>query len=165
MTMAIGDEIIRERLDLREQTLSQQSDTLDVKASILLVAVTFLAGHSMYLLEKNIGQFIRYDQFLSVLLQVAAGITLAFHLRVRGYSGETSEELPEWRDEVVKAFGSLNVGQVEEALNEGLIKRAKERVKIAKEINDRKTGCLELAYKITLAAFVCNLAAAAALLL
>jgi hypothetical protein len=162
--MALCDDTIRERLDLREQILSQQSDTLDVKASIILVAVTFLASHSMYVLEKHIGSFIRYDQILSVALQIVAGIVIAFHLRIRTYSSEAAEELSNWRDEIVKQLGNHAVNESKDVFCAGLIQRAQERIKIAERLNQSKARMVHYAYVITLAAFACNLAAAVSLL-
>lgn len=163
--MTIGDEILRERLNLREQALMQQADSLDVKASILLVAVTFLAGHSMYLLSKPVTAFVRYDQWGSVLLQIVAGVMLALHLRIRTYSGETSEQFRTWRDEVVKTLGTSKPTKVEETLNLGIIDRAIERINEAVKINSSKALWIDGAYWITLIALAANLASTIALLI
>lgn len=162
--MAIGDDILRERLNLREQILMQQADALDVKASILLVAVTFLAGHSMYLLSKQVCAFIRYDQFASVFFQMLSGVVLAWHLRIRSYKGETAEELGEWRDKVVSHFGSQQSPEIEAALNKGIVDLSLERISLAVATNKSKAASVEIAYWITLAAFFLNLAAVIALL-
>jgi hypothetical protein len=157
--MATGDEILRERLNEREQILLQQADALDVKASILLVAVTFLAGHSMYLLSGSPSAFIRWDQRVSVALQVLAGIILALHLRIRKYQGETTQDYPEWRDSLIQHFGTDQHEQIEAELNKGIISRSLLRVAEADWINNTKARHIARAYWITLLAFGLNLAA------
>jgi hypothetical protein len=163
--MAAGDDILRERINEREQILMQQSDSLDVKASILLVAVTFLAGHSMYLLTGNHSGFILWDQRVSVVLQIVAGITLALHLRIRSYQGEKTQDYPEWRDQVTNHFGKDQTEQIESELNKGIITRALERLAEAEWINNSKAKHIARAYWITLIAFCCNLIALVALVL
>lgn len=162
--MAIGDDILRERLNLREQQLMQQADALDVKASILLVAVTFLAGHSMYLLSKQATGFIRWDQFTSVLLQIVAGIILSLQLRIRTYKAEMTHQYPTWRNQIVEHHEGESREQVEHSLNEGIRTMSLERITDAAEINENKARFVNLAYWVILAAFFCNLAAIVPLL-
>jgi hypothetical protein len=162
--MAIGDQILLERLSLREQMVMQQADALDVKASILLVAVTFLATHSMWVLSKALLPLILYDQFLSVLLQIIAGVLLAVHLRVSEYTGVTAEAFPGWRDDLVKFYGESREKDVEQELSSAIIKKSIECVSDAVSQNNRKAKAIQFTYWLTLGSFVFNLIGAASLL-
>ena len=162
--MKVGDELLQDRLSLREQMLMQQADALDMKASILLVAVTFLATHSMWVLSKSLPKVVLYDQFLSIALQTVAGALLAIQLRICSYSVVTAEAFPAWRDELIKYTGEGKKTEIEQALAEGIIQKSIECITDAINANNKKAGAIKAAFWIILASFVCNLAGAAALL-
>jgi hypothetical protein len=156
--MAIGDEILIARLTNRETQLSQQADALDVKASILLVAITFLAGQSTYFLSKHPTGFIHWNQLLSVVVQIVAGCLLAWQLYIKTYPAEASEKYPQWRDELIAHFGG-DQQAIESEMTKGIIEGCTNRAKEANRINEQKATVIQRAYWLSLSAFACNLAA------
>lgn len=154
--MAIGDDILIARLTNRETQLMQQADALDVKASILLVAVTFLAGQSTYFLTKYPVGIIHWIQLVSVVIQIAAALLLAHLLRIRDYSGEATEHYPAWRDSLRDYHGG-DSSKMEAALTTGIIDGCIERANVAKAINNRKASVINVTYWMTLASLACNL--------
>jgi hypothetical protein len=156
--MAIGDEIILDRLTAREAQLHEQCNALDVKASIILVAVTFLAGQTTYLLTKHMNGFWRWEQFFCAFLLLIAAVILAFMLRIQTYDGECSEDYLTWRDDTVTKLGE-NGDMVTSHLRAEIVQGCKERIEKAREINDSKVKQVKVVYVLTLAAFMCNLLA------
>jgi hypothetical protein len=161
--MAIGDDLLIERLTNRESQLSQQSDTLDVKASILLVVVTFLAGQSADLLSKHPHGWIHWEQMTSIVLQVIAGVLLALQLRIRTYSAETSEKYPQWRDELSQHYRGSETSILDQ-MKRVIIEAYTTRLSEANRYNDRKASLVNKTFWITLLSLACNLAALAPLL-
>jgi len=156
--MPNGDEILLDRLTNRETQLSQQADALDVKASILLVAVTFLAGQSTYFLTKHPTGFIHWSQLLAVVLQVTSGCLLAWQLAIKQYSAEASEQYPGWRDQLIAHY-SNDSAAVEAEMLKGIITGCAERAAETRKLNDHKALIIGSAYWLSLGSFACNLAA------
>jgi hypothetical protein len=155
--MAIADEIILDRLTAREAQLHEQSNALDVKASIMLVAVTFLAGQTTYLLTKHSEGFWRWEQFLSAFLLLGASVTLAFLLYVRTYDGECAEDYLKWRDDLLEHFGVGHHAEIEPQMRKEIVSGCKKRIDKARMINERKARQVQIVYALTLAAFALNL--------
>jgi hypothetical protein len=158
-TMTVADELILERLTAREAQLHDQANALDVKASILLVGVVFLAGQSTYLLTKYAAGFWRWEQFLSVFLQFAAAAIMARLLWIRVYDGECAEDYLQWRDKNVRHFGEHGTAQVEPHMRTKIIQGCKDRIDKARDLNDGKVKLVKAVYVLTLLAFLCNLVA------
>ena len=103
--MAAADKFILDRLTVREAQLYQQADAIDVKASILLVAVIFFAGQTIGFLHDAHSGFMHYEQITAAIVEfVAAGI-LARLLRIQKvYIQEAAEDYPAWRGEIVASW-------------------------------------------------------------
>jgi hypothetical protein len=156
--MAIADEIILDRLTAREAQLHEQTNAIDVKASILLVAVTFLAGQTTYLLTKHLQGFWRWEQFFAALVLFVGSVTLALLLRIRNYDGECAEDYPVWRDGLVKHYGVKAATDVPPQMLSEIVTGCKTRIDKAVKINEGKSLQTKWAYRLTLAAFALNLA-------
>jgi len=134
----------------------QQADAIDVKSSVMVVAVTFLAGQSTFLLSRQIGSILKWEQVSSIAIQIAAGVLLGIILGVYTYHGERTEKYPGWRNELT----NFHQGKDEEVTKDmltGIIGGMADRCKEAFTTNDRKAGLLVWAYKLTAFAFFLNL--------
>jgi hypothetical protein len=140
--MPVADKLLLDRL-LGESQLSAHSDALDVKASVFLVAVTFLATQSAYLLSTHADGFIHWEQTLAAGIEIAAGFLLAWSLRIRAYSNECAEDYPKWRDSLVTEEDDSHVeDQMISEIVEGLVSRCTS----AYDMNNRKEKILRRAY-------------------
>jgi hypothetical protein len=156
--MAIGDELLLNRLTAREAQLHEQCNALDVKASIMLVAITFMAGQTTYLLTKHPSGLWRWEQFFcALILLVAAGI-LAYMLRIHTYDGECAEDYLKWRDDAVAELGEAEEDEITSQMRAEIVQGCKNRIDKARKINNGKADQVKLVYILTLAAFACNLA-------
>jgi hypothetical protein len=164
--MASGDELLIERLTDRASQLSAQSDTLDVKASILLVVVTFLAGQSADLLSKHHNGWVHWEQIVCIVLQIGAGVLLALQLRITSYDVELSETYPKWRDELSTYYANdaKKDENVLRDLQKGIIQRSVVRLEKTRKSNEQKATLVNLTFWVTLVSLACNLAALAPLL-
>lgn len=156
--MAIADEILLDRLTAREAQLHEQCNALDVKASIMLVAVTFLAGQTTYLLTKHSSGFWRWEQFFSAFIQFLAAAILAWMLRIRTYDGECAEDYLGWRDSAVAKLGEAEEPEIVAEMRTKIVQGCKDRIDKARGINNGKADQVKVVYALTLAAFACNLA-------
>jgi hypothetical protein len=125
----------------------------------VLVAVTFLAGQTTYLLTKHPSGFWRWEQFFSALILFLAAVILAFMLRIRTYDGECAEDYLNWRDDQVKYFGKHNPDEVISQMRTSIVQGCKDRIEKTRELNNGKAEQVKVIYALTLAAFACNLAA------
>src|SRR5258706_14241270 len=131
------------RLEARYQQLFTLSDTLDTKASIALVLITFLA--------QQTGTFLARPQLPLQLyvLQIAAAFALLFGgltafacLWPRDHETETAEQLDEWLQQLRAYYKDAdNPAQaVDKAFQAGRIQRLKERISSTKKIDDDKSA-------------------------
>ena len=89
-----GTALIVERLNAKDELTYQRGDTLDVKASIVLVVVTFLAGESAELLAKgNLTPAGKVTQIIAAAFLALAGILVWSQLWPREYEVEAAENL------------------------------------------------------------------------
>jgi hypothetical protein len=154
--MSKSEEILLDRLSLRETALMQQADAIDVKASVMVVAVTFLASQTTLLLSHSIGSLLKWEQVASIVLQVVAGILLILILKVHSYSGETTEKYANWRNELI-AYHEGDNEKVEKELWTGITDGIVQRCELATGINNSKADKLSLAYNLIAVSFLLNL--------
>ena len=137
------------RRDIFETDLGR---TLDIKASILLVVIVFLATLSSNMIFVQLGFYIRLGQFFSIgLLSIATVLAIA-ELWPRDYQRENMPELWEaWIADLEKLYE----GQAEKetrVLGEtvrGRAERAKERVIANRRINETKSHLLFRSFRFT----------------
>lgn len=140
-------------------------DTLDVKASVILVVIVFLATQSGDFFHSHLGVWETRLQYLSVAALVAAGVLAFIELCPRNYSTDDSVgEFAKWLDELVayyrkegKADQEKVVEQTIEEATRGICQRAKERAEKNLTINKRKSSLLYGCYLCTAISFAVNL--------
>lgn len=155
MFMKPCDDLIIDRLDKREAELWQQSGALDLKASILLVAITFLAGQSSFLLSKQLHGANWWLQIGSLVLQFIAGILCAAQLAIIRYRAEFAEKFISWRDGLICEKDDQSQAALQ-SLRDVLITSAEERIKLNMKRNDAKADIATWCYWLTMTAFACN---------
>jgi hypothetical protein len=137
--------LIIERLNAKDELTYQRGDTLDVKASIVLVVVTFLAGQSADLLARgNLTSFGKVAQMVAAVSVALAGIFVWAQLWPRGYEVEAAEKLPQWKAELEEFYeddpdASAKVSSV---LTAGIVERATERIYANDAINKTRSDLL-----------------------
>lgn len=147
-----GIDLVIERLNSKDELTLQRGDTLDVKASIVLVVVTFLAGQSAELLSK--GSLTcpgKATQIVAAISLGLAGILIWCQLWPREYEIEAAEKLSEWRAELEDFYqGDPDASaKVLELLRKGIIDRTTERIYANGAINRTRSTLLLWSYVLT----------------
>ena len=89
----------------KDRLLFNLSDTLDMKASVSLILITFLATQTAELFRiEQLPVLLHWLQFLSALGLFAATISAIVVLWSRKWSVEKSEKFPEWRAKLQEHF-------------------------------------------------------------
>jgi hypothetical protein len=155
-----GTALIVERLNAKDELTYQRGDTLDVKASIVLVVVTFLAGESAELLGKgNLTCLGKVTQIIAAISLALAGILVWGQLWPREYEVEAAEKLPKWRAELEEFYQDDPDASVKvlALLTKGIVDRAAERIYANDAINRRRSTLLLWSYVFTTLALRINL--------
>jgi hypothetical protein len=145
----VGSDLIIERLNAKDELTYQRGDTLDVKASIVLVVVTFLAGQSADLLAKgNLTPFGKAAQLVAAVFVALAGILVWGQLWPRQYEVEAAEKLPQWKAELEEFYEGFPDARarVSALLTAGIIERATERIYANDAINKTRSNLLLWSY-------------------
>lgn len=127
----------------------QRGDPLDVKGSIVLVVVTFLAGQSADLLARgNLTCFGKAAQIVAAVSVALAGIFVWAQLWPREYEVEAAEKLPQWKTELEEFYeddpdASAKVSAV---LAAGIAERTTERIYANDAINKMRSNLLLWSY-------------------
>jgi hypothetical protein len=145
----VGSDLIIERLNAKDELTYQRGDTLDVKGSIVLVVVTFLAGQSADLLAKgNLTCLGRAGQVVAAISVALAGILVWCQLWPREYEVEAAEKLPQWKaalEEFYKDAPDASA-KVAAVLANGIVERTTERINANRAINKRRSDLLLWSY-------------------
>ena len=141
----VESDLIIERLNAKDELTYQRGDTLDVKGSIVLVVVTFLAGESADLLARgNITSFGKSAQVVAAVSVALAGVFVWAQLWPRGYEVEAAEKLPQWKAELEQFYEDDPdaSGKVSAVLAAGIVERATERIYANDAINKMRSNLL-----------------------
>jgi hypothetical protein len=144
-----------QKYDESERSLG---DVLDVKASVALVAVTFLAGVSGQLLGVQLlnplwGEMQLVAQLGALLLLAMAGAFIVAELWPRDYvSLPTPQQDGKWIEELEKELADDEAVMKEVLLQK--LSAAIKRVERNKEINDAKSRLLYQSFNMLAAAIV-----------
>jgi hypothetical protein len=139
---------------------NQRGDTLDVKASIVLVVVTFLAAQSGDLLAKgNLTSLGKVTQIVAAISLALAGVLVWGQLWPREYEVEAAEKLGEWRAELEEFFQDDPdaAAKVLALLTQGIIDRTTERIYANDAINRTRSSLLLWSYIFTTLSLGINL--------
>jgi hypothetical protein len=103
--MIMTDEALLNEYVAEHDRILQTCDAYDVKASIWLVVIVFLAGETGVLFGEQIPRTLLYFQWLAAVLLVAAGMGTLFELYPRDYRrySPSSGILEKWLTELRKA--------------------------------------------------------------
>src|SRR5579863_10314787 len=145
----VESDLIIERLSAKDELTYQRGDTLDVKASIVLVVVTFLAGQSADLLAKgNLTPYGKIAQIVAAISIALAGILVWGQLWPREYEVEAAEKFPQWKEDLEEFYSqdSDTSVTVSTLLIEGIIARTTERIYAKSAINKRRSNLLLWSY-------------------
>ncbi|MGA7693641.1 MAG: hypothetical protein WCA76_01365 [Candidatus Sulfotelmatobacter sp.] len=159
-TSDYGAALIVERLNAKDELTYQRGDTLDVKASIVLVVVTFLAGQSAELLAKgNLTYPGKVTQIIAAVSLALAGILVWGQLWPREYEVEAAEKLPKWRKELEEFYRDDPdaSAKVLTLLTKGIIDRTTERIYANAAINRTRSSLLFWSYVFTTLSLGINL--------
>jgi hypothetical protein len=155
-----GTALIIERLNAKDELTYQFGDTLDVKVSIVLVVVTFLAGQSIDLLAKgNLTCLGKVTQIIAAISLALAGILVWGGLGQGTYEVEAAEKLPEWRAELEEFYrGDPDASaKVLASLRKGIIDRTMERISANNARNKSRSSLLFWSYIFTTLSLGINL--------
>jgi hypothetical protein len=101
------EEIIVEHLKWQNQVEYELSDSYDVKTSIALVVILFLAAQSAGFLGSQMPLHWHYWQIASVIFLIISGVLSVIELIPRTYRvGLSPNEFQQWIDEVKSFYGA-----------------------------------------------------------
>ena len=158
--MSNEHDIVLERLQVKDALLFGLADTLDMKASVSLVVITFLATQTGgFLLVVDSLDWVRTLQTIVACSLAFAGICAILALWPRDFFIETAEELDSWMVQLNEYYRDMPdaASKVEAALAHGRIKRAKQRIKTNSETDARKGSLVNWAYRLAGIALMFNI--------
>jgi hypothetical protein len=138
-------------------------DVLDVKTSVFLAVIVFLAAQSdaFFHATPALSPWALRLQYISVSALILAGVFAVLELIPRYYSTETSPEQEEkWVQEGETYYADKPdaANLVSEEILKGRYQRTKERVQENIAVNKRKSWMLTWCFRFTSIAFAANLA-------
>jgi len=145
------------RLDLKDDQTFRLGDAIDVKASIALVVITFLATQTGSFLSVG-GRAAELPLWSAFALAIAGALAVS-ELWPRDYEIEATEGLDGWIQELGDYYRHDDDAdsKVAEAVRSGHIARTKERIEANARINQRKSVYLTWSFRFTAIALVLNL--------
>jgi hypothetical protein len=154
----IGDDLLMNALERREDQIHEATDAIDAKAGLVLAAAAFLAVQpAVLLVVSSIPKQALFAQFASFVALCFAVWFAHKVLEIQGYLGPGFSE--EWRDGIVAAAPpDATESTIRSTLLWGLINQINERLADGIERNERKLDQLTLARKCTMLSWVLNLA-------
>ncbi len=154
--ISTADELLYQKIEERDKLEFSLCDSTDVKASVLLLLITFLAGLSASLLaEKELGIWLRSGQGFVIVLLAVSMILSVLCLKPREYSTEKQpQEYREWLSKLRKHFDGKPNAETE-VLNQfqsGTIVKTLERISRNYDVNRDKLKYLRGSFWFLMAA-------------
>lgn len=161
--MALDAESLTKRLDMKDDQLFKLGDTMDVKASIALVIITFLATQTASFISDGgvlAWPWDRRLQLIAAVFLAVAGALAFVELWPRDYEIEPAESWDAWIGQLRRYYkDDPNAEQkVEAAVLEAQRLRTKERIASNSKTNEQKAELLAWSFRFTGAALALNLA-------
>jgi archaellum biogenesis protein FlaJ (TadC family) len=150
--------LLKEFSDESERSFTL-GDAFDMKASILLIVITFLATQTASFLAKADLPVIWYGQIVAAFLLAGAGVLTIWELLPREYiffspsNGAIERKIAKLQQE----HGDGHDHKVSEHLIEAQIEWARERALKHKSINRRKSSIIYGAFVLIAGAFAINI--------
>jgi hypothetical protein len=155
--------IVLENIQYQDDLEFKLGDTLDVKTSIALVLVVFLATQSASFLALAMPRHWHNFQIASVGLLVIAGFLAIVALWPRKYKLRLkSSEFLGWVKEVDEFYGGDKASAVK-FIQSKQIEKVEKRFSINSLINERKSNAMTASFYFTMGAFILNIATLLAL--
>jgi hypothetical protein len=162
------DLIIQEHLEWQNELELELGDTLDIKTSIALVVIIFLATQSGGFLATHMPRHWHNLQIVSVLCLIIAGVLAVWELIPRTYKfGLSPAKFLEWVKGVKDFYSADGVSNPEarsvEFIRRKQIEQMQTRFSKNRAINAMKSKAVEWSFYLTMTALILNLATLAAL--
>lgn len=154
-------QMIREEIRSKEDLTLRLGDALDVKASIGLAVILFLATQSAYFLDKGLPAFGMALQLFSISFTVVAAVFALLELWPRTYilPDPESDYIHNRIDALAKHYGSRHNAEthIAETFTRENIEWAKQRIADSQKKNRSKSFRLEFSFWFTGGAVILNL--------
>lgn len=158
--MGTSNERLLSELNVKDDLSFKLGDTLDVKASIGMVVITFLGTQTAYLLDKHVTGASHYIQAGSVLALLLATVASIAELWPRDYLMIEPEESTASRIAELEAhyaeYDQSPADAVIDELTKNEIEWTRQRISVNQKNNGAKGKFLVLAYQSTAVAFILN---------
>jgi hypothetical protein len=162
-SQAIENMLLDEYMKEAEYSISL-GDTLDMKANIWLVVITFLATQTAYFLSKGLLGCVFWGQVVSAFLLVIAGLLSLWELMPRDYLlFRPSEGAIQRKLEKLRNDHKDNEKLIESEIMNAQMLWAKERTEVNMGINEKKSALICWSFWLAAVAFVINFATLATL--
>jgi len=133
-------------------------DTFDMKANVLLVVITFLAGQTAYFLSIAHSSAVRHGQMLSAFLLIVCGALTLIELFPRTYLFfSPSNGAIERKAEKLRAGRQVDEAVISQELLGHAVEWARERAIHNKAINKVKSAILTVVFWVMSGAVAINL--------
>jgi len=157
------ERIISEHLKEQDEREFALGDTLDIKTSIALVIITFLATQSAEFLKTGLSPWWHTIQRISVACIVIAGVLALLELIPRGYRLRmTPDRFLGWINQTRDFYKSRGAADPELSTAERIsaveIEKLTDRFAVNSAINGTKSSLMGWSFYFTMAAVVLNLA-------
>lgn len=155
----INERLLAE-LEAKDDLLFKLGDTFDVKASILLIVITFAGTQTAYFFNRHLAVFPHFVQYLSVFFLVLATVAAIVELWPRTYHMVAPEVNSASRIEELKAHYADYPECSPEIVSELIrneIEWANFRIAANKKMNATKSLWLNLAFYPAVAAVALNI--------
>jgi hypothetical protein len=157
------DAMISEHLKDQDEREFALGDTLDIKTSIALVIITFLATQSAEFLKGTLSPAWHTIQRLSVGCIVIAGVLALLELIPRGYRLRmTPDKFLEWIKQTREFYAAQGASDPDSSTAERIsaveTMKSKDRFTVNSAINDTKASLMAWSFYFTMTAVGLNLA-------
>jgi hypothetical protein len=157
------EQIVSEHLKDQDEREFALGDTLDIKTSIALVIITFLATQSAEFLKTALSPCWHTVQRISVVCIVIAGVLALIELIPRGYRLRmTPDRFREWIAQTKDFYISIGATDPDfstaERISSVEIEKLTDRFKVNRGINEMKSSLMAWSFYFTMAAVALNLA-------
>jgi len=168
--MAAYDQFLTEFLKAQDEREFALGDTLDIKTSIALVIITFLATQSGDFLKRPLSAPWHILQIISVVCIVVAGLLALLELIPRNYILRMqSDQFLEWAEQTRRFYAEQGEkdpeGKAIERISDVEVQRLTDRFKQNMTINEGKSKLMSASFYFTFAAICLNLATLVAITL
>ena len=140
-----------QQLAEKDRILFNLSDTLDMKASVSLVVITFLATQTaVFISNEFMSDVLRWLQSTSAVFLAFAGALAMVVLWPREYSVEKSEEFAGWRARLENYYKGQDDAQrkVDDEYLAGRIQGLRVQIAENRRLDDRKSLALAWSYRL-----------------